>query len=114
MQRPERPDPVVEDTPLLALRRTLWQLAVVGVAAAVAMDRIAPDARAAAIWCALVPLSALAAHFRHAFWSLFCRPRLADAPRLRSGRGRGPAAGARRVAPMARRRSAGLGMASLR
>ncbi|HTA65943.1 MAG TPA: hypothetical protein VK753_10605 [Xanthomonadaceae bacterium] len=96
MQHHAKPDPVVEDTPLLALRRTLWQLAVVGVAAAVAIDRIAPDARALAIWCALVPFSALAVHLRYELWSLCSRPRRADAPRIRARRGRTRGASRRR------------------
>ncbi|MDP4157947.1 MAG: hypothetical protein Q8929_20160, partial [Bacillota bacterium] len=53
------------ETPaLLALRRTLWQLAFLGILAAAAVARIAPQSGVIALWCALVPLSALAAHFR--------------------------------------------------
>ena len=49
---------------LLALRRTLWQLAFVGIVAAAILVRIAPGSGALASWCVLVPLSALAVHFR--------------------------------------------------
>ncbi|HEV2607863.1 MAG TPA: hypothetical protein VGT79_07765 [Xanthomonadaceae bacterium] len=59
------------ETPaLLALRRTLWQLAFVGIVAAAVLARIAPDSGALASWCVLVPLSALAVHFRQALLNL--------------------------------------------
>ena len=54
-----------ETLALLALRRTLWQLAFVGIVAAAILVRVAPDSRALAAWCILVPLNALAVHFRH-------------------------------------------------
>lgn len=54
------------DEALLALRRTLWQLAVVGVVSASVIAAIAPEAQAIALWCVLAPLAALATHFRHA------------------------------------------------
>jgi hypothetical protein len=58
------------ETPaLLALRRTLWQLAILGIAIAATLTRIAPQSDALALWCALIPLSALAMHFRHALWN---------------------------------------------
>jgi hypothetical protein len=53
------------ETPaLLALRRTLWQLAVVGIAVAVAIVRIAPELGTIAFWSVLIPLSALVAYYR--------------------------------------------------
>jgi hypothetical protein len=59
------------ETPaLLALRRTLWQLAFVGIATAVAVARIAPQFDLFALWCVLVPLSALTVHFRQALLNL--------------------------------------------
>jgi len=59
------------ETPaVLALRRTLWQLAFVGVVAGSVIARIAPDSGALAAWCALVPLSALAVHYRQALLCL--------------------------------------------
>jgi hypothetical protein len=51
---------------LLALGRSLWQLAIVGVWVAIALVRWWPDASALALWCVLAPLSALATHYRHA------------------------------------------------
>jgi short subunit dehydrogenase-like uncharacterized protein len=55
---------------LLALRRTLWQLAFVGIVAAAISIRVAPDSGALAWWCVLVPLNALAVHFRHVLLNL--------------------------------------------
>ena len=62
---------VASETPaLLALRRTLWQLAFVGVAISVTLARVAPQPDALALWCTLVPLAALATHYRHALLDL--------------------------------------------
>jgi short subunit dehydrogenase-like uncharacterized protein len=55
---------------LLALRRTLWQLAFVGFLAAAILVRIAPESGALALWCVLLPLSALAVHFRQVLLNL--------------------------------------------
>ncbi len=55
---------------LLALRRTLLQLAVVGVVAAMALRWTAPDSGTLALWCALAPLSAFAVHCRSLLVSL--------------------------------------------
>jgi hypothetical protein len=55
---------------LLALRRTLLQLAVLGVAAAVALPWIAPGSDTVAFWCALAPLSACTVHSRSLLASL--------------------------------------------
>ena len=49
---------------LLALRRTLFQLAALGLIVALGLWKFAPGSGAAALWCALVPLSACAAHCR--------------------------------------------------
>lgn len=59
------------ETPaLLALRRTLWQLAFVGIAIAVTLARTAPQFDLLALWCVLIPLSALAAYFRQTLFNL--------------------------------------------
>lgn len=55
---------------LLALRRTLWQLAIIGIATAATLARIAPDSDSLALWCVLIPLSALAVHFRQPLLNL--------------------------------------------
>jgi len=89
------PIPTPETPALLALRRTLWQLAFVGIVAAAILTRIAPDAHALAAWCVLVPLSALAVHFRHP---------LLDLLRLHRGT-RSPAGSHRRQTAQARRAS---------
>ena len=72
--------PIVNpETPaVLALRRTLWQLAFVGIAAAAILARIAPDSSALASWCALLPLSALALHYRRALLGLLQSHRDSD------------------------------------
>lgn len=62
-----------EDEALLALRRTLWQLAVVGSMAAIAIAWLAPAAHAAALWCVLAPLSALTVHYREGAPSILRR-----------------------------------------
>ena len=55
------------ETPaLLALRRTLWQLAVLGIAIAAALACSARQFDALPTWCVLVPASALAMHYRQA------------------------------------------------
>jgi hypothetical protein len=59
-----------ENFALLALRRTLLQLAVVGVAAAIALRWIAPDSGTLALWCAMAPLSACAVNGRSLFAAL--------------------------------------------
>ena len=91
---------------LLALRRTLWQFAILGIAAAATLARIAPQSGTLALWCVLVPLSALAAHFRHALLNLLRSHRHADAeqraprraqrPQARRARADGTAARLRR------------------
>ncbi|MBS0576399.1 MAG: hypothetical protein JSS45_08260 [Proteobacteria bacterium] len=48
-----------------ALRRSLWQLAAAGVAAAWMLGQLAPDAPALARWCVLLPACALLVHGRH-------------------------------------------------
>ena len=113
MQHPAPFDPI-EDSPLLALRRTLWQLAVVGVVAAIATQRVAPDTHAVALWCVLVPLSALAAHFRRELWDLCRVQRHADLPYPRARRSGKPQTNVRRVPAMAVRRNAGLRMRGVR
>jgi len=59
-----------ETRALLVLRRTLLQLAFVGGATAGALARLAPQFDLLAIWCVLVPLSALTVHFRQVLLSL--------------------------------------------
>jgi hypothetical protein len=74
------------ETPaLLALRRTLWQLAFVGFAVAVAIARIAPGLGTIALWCVLIPLSALMAHYRYALLDMLLLHRhvVADPTTLR-------------------------------
>jgi hypothetical protein len=59
------------ETPaVLALRRTLWQLAFVGIVTAALLARIAPGSGALASWFLLLPLSALAVHYRQALLDL--------------------------------------------
>ncbi len=58
------PTRVPESPLLLALQRTLWQLAVLGIGAAATLTQRAPQFGAIALWCALIPLSALATHYR--------------------------------------------------
>ena len=58
------------ETPaVLALRRTLWQLAILGIGIAATLAWIVPQSDALALWCVLIPVSALAMHFRHALWN---------------------------------------------
>ncbi|MEO7478561.1 MAG: hypothetical protein ABIT64_04925 [Lysobacteraceae bacterium] len=54
-----------ESPALLALRRSVWQLAVLGITTALALVRIAPQYDVAAAWSALFPLTALATLYRH-------------------------------------------------
>jgi len=70
------------DTPaLLALRRSLWQLAFVGLAGGATLARLDPGAVTAASWCALVPLLALAVHYRGGLARALARlERIAPAP----------------------------------
>jgi hypothetical protein len=88
-----------EDEALLALRRTLWQLAFVGIMAAAILVRVAPDSGALASWCVLVPLTALAVHFRAALFSLLqshrdarqsITPHRRQPPQARRARGGNP------------------------
>jgi len=75
-----------------ALRRTLWQLAFVGLATAAAIVRIAPDSRALASWCVLIPLCALAMHFRHRLLDLLSTHRRLHANQITSRRMQRPQA----------------------
>ncbi len=59
-----------ETSAVQALRRTLWQLAFVGIATALTLSRLAPDSAALASWCVLIPLCALVVHFRSALFNL--------------------------------------------
>lgn len=102
------PIAVTETSALLALRRSLWQLAILGIATAATLVRIAPGFDAFALWCVLVPLSALAVHFRHRLSSLMLSrrhapadrelPRRVQRPQARRARGDGNAAIKRRQA----------------
>ena len=51
---------------LLALRRTLWQLAIVGAASAVALGTLADAPGVLPAWLILLPISALLVHHRGA------------------------------------------------
>ncbi|HEY2345349.1 MAG TPA: hypothetical protein VGH80_05620 [Xanthomonadaceae bacterium] len=104
----------LEDEALLALRRTLWQLAVVGVAAAIAIERLAPDAGLVALWCVLVPLSALAVHFRSELLRRWTAQRQDDAPRARLRRGGRQRVEGRRRSAMATRRGRSTELAGAR
>jgi len=106
--------PVVEDEALVALRRTLWQLAAVGIVAALAIEWLATDAGALALWCALVPLCALAAHFRQELASLWGAQESETATRLRARRGTRPRSGDRRRPTMAVRHARASRLAGAR
>ena len=69
-----------ESLALLALRRSVWQLAVLGIATATALARIAPQYDVAAAWSALIPLSALATLYRQQLLDLISTQRKAVAP----------------------------------
>ncbi|MBS0214005.1 MAG: hypothetical protein JSR26_12660 [Proteobacteria bacterium] len=56
---------VCEDEALLALRRSLWQLAMLGVVMAILLPLALPGTGTIALWCALAPLAALATHYRN-------------------------------------------------
>jgi hypothetical protein len=87
------------ETPaLLALRRTLWQLAFVGVATAATLARMAPQLHLLALWCVLLPSIALVVYFRHA---------LLDATPMRRSTHAEPAGAIRRQRPQARRARSG-------
>jgi len=98
------------DTPaLLALRRTLWQLAFVGVTTAAAFVRIAPQFDMLALWCVLVPLTALTVHFRDTLLGLLRSHRDArrsvasrrrQPPQARRARGGSPTNTRRQVRPL--------------
>ena len=90
-----------EDEALLALRRTLWQLAVVGLATGIATTRLAPDAAAVAAWCVLVPLCALLVHFRHELLERWATRARVDGQRARPRRGVRRNGGGRRRSAMA-------------
>jgi len=90
------PTPDPEAPALLALRRTLWQLAFVGIVAAVVLVRVAPGSGALASWCVLVPLTALAVHFRQVLFNL-----------LQSHRDARPSVAPRRKQPSQARRMRG-------
>ncbi|MBS0457630.1 MAG: hypothetical protein JSS44_09910 [Proteobacteria bacterium] len=66
---------------LLALRRTLWQLLGVGIAAAIVLTSKAPAAGSAALWCVVLPASALLVHFRR---ELLARMRMRVAANVHS------------------------------
>lgn len=55
-----------EEESLLALRRTLWQLACLGAVAAIALHGVV------ALWCVLLPVSALGVHYRRALYWRAC------------------------------------------
>ena len=97
-----------EDEALLALRRTLWQLAFVGIVAAAILVRVASDSGALASWCVLVPLSALAVHFRQSLLNLLqahrdgrhsIAPRRRPPPQARRARGGNPSNTRRQTRP---------------
>ena len=75
------PTSASETPALLALRRTLWQLAILGLAAAVTITRIAPHSGLLAAWCALIPLTALMTHYRHTFAALLFAHRTVQSER---------------------------------
>ena len=56
---------------LLALRRTLWQLALLGAASAIAIGVLAEAPGILPIWLLLTPASALLVHHRDALLALF-------------------------------------------
>jgi len=55
---------------LLALRRSLWQLAILGAAGAAAFDAWADVPGVLPAWLILLPLSALGTHHRDAVFAL--------------------------------------------
>ena len=55
---------------LLALRRTLWQLAILGVASATALVALADAPGMLPAWMILLPISALLVHHRDAVLAL--------------------------------------------
>ncbi len=64
----ENPHPVFA---LLALRRTLWQLAILGVASAVMIDALTDAPGMLPAWLILLPSSALFAHHRDVLFTLW-------------------------------------------
>ncbi len=69
-----------ESAALPALRRSVWQLAVLGIAAAAMLVRLAPQDGVAAAWSAVLPLSALAALYRRELLDAIRAHRTALAP----------------------------------
>lgn len=55
---------------LLALRRTLWQLAILGVASATAIGMLADAPGVLPAWLLLTPIAALIAHHRQTLLAL--------------------------------------------
>ena len=55
---------------LLALRRTLWQLAILGVASAIAIGVLVDASGVLPAWLLLTPITALLVHHRHALLAL--------------------------------------------
>lgn len=55
---------------LLALRRTLWQLAILGAASAIAIGALADAPGVLPAWLILLPISALLVHHRDAVLAL--------------------------------------------
>lgn len=56
---------------LLVLRRTLWQLAILGTASAIAICALADVPGVLPAWLLLAPISALLAHHRRPLLALF-------------------------------------------
>ncbi len=90
------PTRVSESPRLLALRRTLWQLSVLGIGAAATLAQRAPQFGTFALWCALIPLSALATHYRRTLLH-------AVSTRLQLGSAQSPRRRSVRPRPQARR-----------
>lgn len=63
-------EPVYPAPALLALRRTLWQLAMLGIAGAVAICALADVPGVLPAWLLLAPISALLAHHRASWLAL--------------------------------------------
>ena len=89
---------------LLALRRTLWQLAIVGAASAVALATLADAPGVMPAWLILMPISALLVHHRDAVFALIRV--VATDERRTIGQRRRPVSrlGNRRSEPVSRRR----------
>jgi hypothetical protein len=97
----ESPNPVPA---LLALRRTLWQLAMLGVASAIAIGMLAETPGVLPAWLLLTPIAALFVHHRETLLALVRAAAhvdwRTDNPRRRPLRRRAN----QRIEPMSRRR----------